>query len=75
MESIIVDIKFTLENEMFDVVTNLYLCYYNKDKASYDALLDILEELNNEYEKNYGLPKYSNHQLLDFHSKKWEFYA
>ena len=67
--------KYNLESEMFDIITNIYISYSQRDKASFDAFLDILEELNDEYEITYGNPRYSKEELLNLHSKKWEFYA
>lgn len=67
--------KFQLESEMFDCISEIHVSFANKNKNDYNAFLDILEELNLEYELKYGKPHISEEKLLNLHSKKWEFYG
>ncbi len=64
---------FIIENEMFETVREMYEAKAAWDKRTYRLYLDLLEELNSEYEALTGKPCYPPTKMVEFYETLWKF--
>jgi hypothetical protein len=62
-----------LEEQIFEIIQDLYYFYYRNNKEKYKLCLNVLEILTLDYYEQSNLSCVPTKVMIDLYSKLWEF--